>query len=42
MGIDRTELKWFVSYMRNRRQKVKYKTVISYEKEIPIGLSQGT
>lgn len=36
------ELKWFESYLQNRKQKTKFRNKCSSEKSIPIGLPQGT
>lgn len=41
-GIDGIELKWFESYLTNRKQYTKYKNESSETLEIPIGLPQGT
>lgn len=41
-GVGGYELKWFESYMQKRKQIVQYKNEKSKEKEIPIGLAQGT
>lgn len=41
-GIYSNELKWFESFLSNRKQKTKYLNEISYENDIPIGLPQGT
>lgn len=42
IGINGIELKWFGSYLKNRRQYTKYKNCQSDTMEIPIGLPQGT
>lgn len=42
MGINNIELKWFDSYMSDRKQNVKYKNEKSNEMTIPLGLAQGT
>lgn len=41
-GIKGNELKWFESYMKDRKQIVIYKNEKSDPNEIPIGLPQGT
>lgn len=41
-GICDTELKWFANYLGARKQKTKFNGQTSKEKEIPIGLPQGT
>lgn len=41
-GINGNELKWFRSYLTNRKQYTKYKNCQSDTLEIPIGLPQGT
>lgn len=42
MGINGNELKWFKSYLEGRRQKTTFQNSQSDEKEIPIGIPQGT
>lgn len=42
MGINGNELKWFESYLEKRRQKTKFQKRESNEKEISIGIPQGT
>lgn len=42
IGVIGNELKWFISYMENRQQKVKFNNHFSHANNIPIGLAQGT
>lgn len=42
IGIKEVELRWFNSYLNNRKQNTKFNQQISTEREIPIGLPQGT
>lgn len=41
-GIKYNKLKWFESFMKNRKQCTKFKHEISNEINVPIGLPQGT
>lgn len=41
-GIMDKEYKWFESYLKNRKQKTKYKNFLSNEKDVEIGVPQGT
>ena len=41
-GIRETSLKWFESYLKNRKQIVKYKTQISSLQEISLSVPQGS
>lgn len=41
-GIKGNELDWFGSYLKNRRQRTKYKNTMSDEIDVPIGIPQGT
>lgn len=41
-GIKGVELKWFHSYLNNRKQKTKFNEEISNAISVPIGLPQGT
>lgn len=38
IGIRENELEWFRSFLENRKQCTKFKSVISNEKTVPIGL----
>ncbi|XP_036340251.1 uncharacterized protein LOC118749554 [Rhagoletis pomonella] len=42
IGITGTELEWFSSYLKQRRQRTVINTAISEELEVPIGLPQGS
>ena len=41
-GICQNTLNWFSSYLRNRTQCVKWKGVLSKEKNVTIGVPQGS
>lgn len=41
-GIDGTVLKWFESWLADRKQCVKYQEVLSEMKDIELGIPQGT
>lgn len=41
-GIQDKELKWFKSYLTNRKQQTKFNEIMSIEKDIEIGLPQGS
>lgn len=42
IGIKGIELKWFCSYLKNRKQQTKFKGHVSKELNVDIGLPQGT
>lgn len=42
IGIRDVELKWFTNYLSQRRQITKFNGYMSNDREIPIGLPQGT
>lgn len=41
-GIKNRELKWFMSYLSNRKQRTKFRDEISDQIDVPIGVPQGT
>lgn len=42
MGVTGIELSWFENYLSNRRQRTKFNDVVSSEREVRIGLPQGS
>lgn len=42
VGICDNELRWFDNFLKNRKQKTKFKNICSSDMIVPIGLPQGT